>query len=91
MPPGAASARIRLRIGAGRPGVRRAWSLACAVAIVMAVFGSWIVDERAGRVPSPLAAHEAIALPDNVVLWWLDAETPVYFVIRPAQPGEGGR
>jgi len=32
-----------------------------------------------------------VALPDNVVQWWLDPDTPVYFVIGPAEPDEGGR
>jgi hypothetical protein len=93
IPPGAAAARILARIRPGRPGSRRAWRLAWAAAVVTAVVGSWIVGGRTGHAPppSPLAVDEAVALPDNVMLWWLDSETPVYFVIRPAEPGEGGR
>lgn len=29
-------------------------------------------------------------LPGNVVQFWLDPETPVYFITGPAQPGERG-
>lgn len=35
-----------------------------------------------GDLPPPL--------PENVVQFWLDPETPVYFVTGPAQPGERG-
>lgn len=93
IPAGAAATRTRARIAA-RQGVRRTVTgLAWVAAVVVAVAGSWLIDARRGAAPtpSPRVVHEAVALPDNVVLWWLDPETPVYFVIRPAEPGEGGR
>lgn len=92
-PPSAAATRVRARIGSPRPGARPAWGLAWAAAVVLAVVGSWLLGGRTGHAPSPSppVVQEAVALPDNVVLWWLDPETPVYFVIRPAQPDEGGR
>ncbi len=91
--PGAAAARIRARIGAPRGGPRPARSLAWATAIGAAVVGGFLVAERTGHAPSPSPTplQQDAALPDNVVQWWLDAETPVYFVIRPAEPGGGGR
>lgn len=92
-PSGKAATRVLARIRASRMGPRKARGLAWAAAVLLAVLGvSWI-GGRAGRapLPSPLPEHEAVPLPDNVVLWQLDPETPVYFVIRPAPPGEGGR
>jgi hypothetical protein len=91
-PPGTASTRIRALIRSGRTASPR-WNLAWAAALVLAVVGSWLLGGRTGHAPSPSppAVHEAVALPDNVVLWWLDPETPVYFVIRPAEPEKGGR
>jgi hypothetical protein len=93
IPVGAATTRIRARIVAHRRVRRAATGLAWAAAVAVAVVGSWLVDTRRGAAPtpSPRVGHEAVALPDNVVLWWLDPETPVYFVIRPAEPGQGGR
>lgn len=93
LPPGVAAARILARIRPPRPGSGRAWRLACAAAILVALVGSWIVGGRAGHAPSPppLAEHETVPLPDNVMVIWLDPETPVYFVMRPAEPDGGAR
>jgi hypothetical protein len=90
---GAAATRIRARIAARRRRRRTAAGLAWASVFLLAVAGNWLIESRRGAVPSPSpqAVHAPVALPDNVVLWWLDPETPVYFVIRPAEPGEGGR
>jgi len=91
--PGTAATRILARIRAGRPRARPAWGLAWAAAVALALAGSWLIGGLSPRAPSPTptAGYGAVPLPDNVVLWWLDPETPVYFVIRPAEPGEGGR
>ena len=93
IPAGAAATRLRARLAARQRTRRSATGLAWAAAVAIVLVGSWLIDTRGGRAPSPSpsAAHEAVALPDNVVLWWLDPETPVYFVIRPAEPGQGGR
>lgn len=90
-PPGAAVTRIQALIRSGRPGTRPVRNLAWAAVLVLAVVGGWLLGGRTEHAPSPPAAYEAVALPDNVVLWWLDPETPVYFVIRPAEPEQGGR
>jgi len=67
---------------------------------VLAV-GLWLAmrngENGAGRVEAPsapaapAAGAAAAPLEENVVLWWLDPDTPVYFVLGPpeAQPGEG--
>ena len=91
--PGAAATRIKARIETDRRSPRRPWGLAWATAVMLTIVGDWLVGRREVPVPSPTppAVHEALPLPDNIVLWWLDPETPVYFVIRPAEPGEGGR
>jgi hypothetical protein len=71
--------------------------LAYAAAAAAAVLVAWIVLGPAPRVETPPAATsvpamrpEVPSLPSNVVQFWLDAETPVYFVTGPLEPIERG-
>ena len=72
------------------------WRLVAAAATVLAVVGGmWLVTLDGSRAPVPLDFAAQTPLPtaaplgDNVVLWWLDADTPVYFVIEPPRSGGG--
>ena len=93
MSPHEAARRVRERISKASP--RRAWLLLPAAAMA-AVLG--LLAARALHVnvptPPPRASVEpgtpaVEPLPDNVVLWWIDPETPVYFVVAPPTH-EGG-
>jgi hypothetical protein len=62
---------------------RLAW--VAATTLVVAA-GTWYAVRNGGNglpVTPPPAVADITALPldDNVVLWWLDEETPVYFVL----------
>jgi hypothetical protein len=97
-PPGTPAAvagqRVAARIAAARP--RSAWTgtwaprlaAACAVTVVLAGVLVW----RTGPLPptvSPVVDAPPV-LPENVVVFWLDAETPVYFVVAPLGDSAGG-
>jgi hypothetical protein len=59
-----------------------------AVAAVALIGAGWLAL-RNGEVPpalptsSQVATMHTPALDENVVLWWVDPETPVYFVLTP--------
>jgi hypothetical protein len=62
-----------------------------ATAVLMLLIGAWWLVPRNGEVPrtvstsSQVATIQTPALDENVVLWWLDPETPVYFVLAPPE------
>ena len=71
------------------------WRMAAAAAaVVLLVCGSW-AGLRFGGGTTPAAAPPAgptaefvpPPLDENVVLWWLDDETPVYFVLNSGDAG----
>ncbi len=68
------------------PVALRVWALAAATVLVCV--GLWL-----GLRPTSAPARQALAtpppLPENVVQWWLDDQTPVYFVLSP-QDSKGG-
>jgi hypothetical protein len=72
------------------------WRLVAATATVVAIVGgTWLASLDGSRAPEqvrspdPSAGLIAPPLDDNVVLWWLDSETPVYFVIESPDSGGG--
>ena len=70
-----------------QPWRRPAW---VAAAVVLLAVVMWLAPTRqAPRVASNGVA--ATPIDDNVVLWWLDDETPVYFVLGPAPESKEGR
>ena len=94
-PAAAAARRVVARVGATGRGASRTgrWvprlAAACALAVVV---GSGVALWRIGSVPtapSP-AADAPPVLPENVVVFWLDPETPVYFVVAPLGDATGG-
>jgi hypothetical protein len=69
---------------------RRPHLLALAAAVVLAL-AAWLAI-RPASPPAP--QHQAqveppIVLEEDVVVWWLDPETPVYFSLPQAR-GDGG-
>jgi hypothetical protein len=66
------------------PVFRFAAGVAALAAVLVASW--WGIGPRPERAP---AADLPPVLPENVVQFWLDPETPVYFVTGPARPGEG--
>ncbi|MFC2173933.1 hypothetical protein ACFLU6_15125 [Acidobacteriota bacterium] len=98
-PPAAAARHIRGRIKeVSRP--LPLWRLAAAAVLVLAFSSAlWLVFKNghpyapvdilvSTPTPSP-QAFEPPPLDDNVVLWWLDSDTPVYFVLSPPENGQG--
>lgn len=87
--PQEASRRVRARIGPRRRSPMML--LAAATAVVLALAGA--LGHRAGRAWRPPTVERTVTvepLPDNIVLWWLDPETPVYFVVGPPTTHGGG-
>ena len=70
----------------GRQWWRPVWVAATALLIAVTV---WLIPSR----HTPHVAQNGVAaapLDGNVVMWWLDDETPVYFVLGPADESKEG-
>ena len=94
-PAGTAATRLKACLGS-RANRMRPWGLVAGAATVLVIVGGmWLVSLDGSRAPVPLdpaapaPPPTAAPLGDNVVLWWLDADTPVYFVIEPPRSGGG--
>ena len=90
--PAATAARRVVAHLAGRSTPRR-WPRRAAVATAasLAGLGLWFTLGQPPQVTPPPAAIEALPpLPANVVQFWLDPVTPVYFVTGPLEPVERG-
>lgn len=88
-PPEHAATRVLAslpRQAGGRRWWRPVWVAATTLLLAVAV---WLVPSR----QAPHIAQNGIApapLDDNVVMWWLDDETPVYFVLEPSEDSKEG-
>ena len=64
---------------------------AVAAAVLVVIVGIWFTS---GRILAPAPARVATVthapLDDDVVLWWIDPDTPVYFVLDTGNAGKGG-
>ena len=62
---------------------------ACGLVLIVA---SGVLLWRPGTptAPTPTSADALPVLPENVVVFWLDADTPVYFVVAPLGDSSGG-
>jgi ferric-dicitrate binding protein FerR (iron transport regulator) len=91
IPPRAAAEAVVARL-ARRPRRVSTWRLAAAVAATVLAVTGVLVGRRGARGPEPAVGAVASIqpLPDNVMQFWLDAETPVYFVTGPERPVQGG-
>ncbi len=69
-----------------------AWWLAAAAAVVLAgLAGVWWAA-RDGH-PAPTVVGTVVRAPvleEGVVVWWIEPDTPVYFVLGPERSGTGG-
>lgn len=91
-PPDEAGRRVAARLKPVRTGLP-VWRMAAAAAtVVLMVCGTWAGLQLTGGSPPhgrpnqlSVSADEFTPPPldENVVLWWLDDETPVYFVLGP--------
>lgn len=73
------------------------WRMAAsAAAVVLLISGTWAGLKLTGDAlpqvrPNEASDHSAEFVPppldENVVLWWLDDETPVYFVLNTGDAG----
>ena len=89
--PEVAAARVVARLGRRTGRVFR-WRLAMAGAMLLGIpLVLWLAPRNGEQLPVTIPALPPAAtamasppLDDNVVLTWLDPETPVYFVLSPA-------
>lgn len=89
-PAQAAARRVTARLGEARPHgpTMGRWAPRVAVACGLALIAASGVLLWRPPAPAPPASATADAppvLPDNVVVFWLDPETPVYFVVAPIE------
>lgn len=71
----------------------RLWPRRAAVATAasLAGLGLWFILAQPPQVtPLPAAIEAPEPLPANVIQFWLDPDTPVYFVTGPLEPVERG-
>jgi hypothetical protein len=62
---------------------------AAAVLIAVAAVGTWLGTRRTVSTRNvPPEALAASHLPSNVMLFWIDPNTPVYFVMSPVGSGK---
>jgi hypothetical protein len=73
-----------------RRAVARPWLAAAAVALALLGASLWMA--RHGRPSSTVVGTVAPSpvLQEGVVLWWIEPDTPVYFVLGPDEHGTGG-
>lgn len=99
-PPLTPPERAGRRIAAGLKPLRSGlpvWRMAAAAAaVVLLICGTWAGLKLTGgtlphvqpnRTPANSAEFVPPPLDENVVLWWLDDETPVYFVLSHGDAG----
>jgi peptidoglycan/LPS O-acetylase OafA/YrhL len=89
--PEEAAGRVQAAIVEPRRRARLQPLLALAATVVLAL-AAWLALRPAAPPPAQQQAQldSAIALEDDVVVWWLDPETPVYFSLPKARGDEGG-
>lgn len=90
--PGIAARRVvaRLQGDRSRPIWGRALLATAGAALALTTVWQGMRMIEPSTPPGRRLVDEAPApLPDNVVQWWLDAETPVYFVTGPLTPRRG--
>jgi len=89
--PEEAAGRVQAAIVEPRRRVRLQPLLALAATVVLAL-AAWLALRPAAPSPALLQAQlEApIALEEDVVVWWLDPDTPVYFSLPQARGDDGG-
>ena len=89
--PRTAATRVRGNLSSRPPGILQFRLVEVAAAVLVLLIGTWWLLSgngelpRTATAPSQLTAMQALPLDDNVVLWWLDPETPVYFVLAPPE------
>lgn len=79
------------RVVAALPEPRAPFRLRLLAVSTVALLAAFLAVWQAGWRPQPGAASAASMepLPENVVLWYIEPETPVYFVLPPsAERGE---
>jgi len=89
--PAEAAARAvlaRLDDAGGRGSLRRIASVAALLALI--ALGTWLGARHTASMRNLSAGTLATPpLPTNVMVFWIDAHTPVYFVLSPVGSEEG--
>lgn len=95
-PPETAGRRIAARLGPSRGGLPVWRMAAAAAAMLLMVWGGRSLlelgdgDRHGNGAPAAITSSEDFVPPpldENVVLWWLDDNTPVYFVLDSGDRG----
>jgi len=86
-----ATRRVLARATSTAPPLPWARLLAAAVLVTLIVVAAWFGSGVVSRPRAVAVADQASApLPDNVMLWYLDPQTPVYLVLSPLGSQHGG-
>ena len=91
-PPGAAARLALARIRGSRARSLGLRSLVAVSSLALVLASVWLgvrMMEPPSRFDRLTVDEAPPPLPENVVLWWLDAETPVYFVTGPQEARRG--
>jgi hypothetical protein len=89
--PERAAQRVLERLPA-REGALAPWRIAAAAVLTLAALGAIWWGAR-GDHPVSTAVGSVMSSPvlqEGVVLWWIEPNTPVYFVLGPPGPETGG-
>lgn len=84
-----AATRVVAELPRPRPPRRWPRPVWAAAGLLLLLVALWLVPTQ----QAPQVARNGVAaapLDDNVVLWWLDDETPVYFVLAPTGESKEG-
>ena len=87
LPPAIAANRVVGRLPERRSAVPWLWLAAAAAMLVLIAVAAWVGSP--GRAAAPVAATASGVQSGDVVQFWLDAETPVYFVLPEFGQGKG--
>jgi hypothetical protein len=79
-----AARQVVARLARQAPGPAWPRRVAVATATSLVAAAVWVALVQPPHVTHPTSAvDQPLQLPENVVLFWLDSETPVYFVTGP--------
>jgi hypothetical protein len=92
--PREAARQVEARINGARrrPAFDFDFGYAAAILAVLALLAFRLNVDRAPDAPALASSPTTVfaPLPENMVLWWIDPDTPVYFAVAPPEGEQGG-
>lgn len=83
-----AAARVEARLQRQPRAASMPW-LAAAAAMLVALALATVLGSPTGVANSHPVAEVTAPLPDNIVVSWIDAQTPLYFIVTATNPQNG--